>query len=274
MKGENINHLSAYLEKLQSQGKYTFLKSIAISDLNISPGSYKGAANRLIKKRRLAFIRPNFYVIVPFEYCSLECLPASWFIDDLMKYLNIPYYVGLLTAAAIYGAGHQQPNVFQVITKKCVRPINRGEVRIDFVYLKFLEQMPTIRMKTATGYMSVATPETTACDLIRYMSLSAQINNVATVLAELSEKLDAEKLLAIAQKTPIEVSIIQRLGYLLDYVNAQVKTDVLAKFVLENSNRYVPLVIGKTGENIDKKIEYDKNRRWKIIVNENVEPDL
>ena len=35
--------------------------------------------------------------------------------DYYTKTLGVPYYVGLLSAASIYGAGHQQANVFQVV---------------------------------------------------------------------------------------------------------------------------------------------------------------
>ena len=36
--------------------------------------------------------------------------PASWYIDDFMKAIGAPYYVGVLTAAALHGAAHQQPS--------------------------------------------------------------------------------------------------------------------------------------------------------------------
>jgi hypothetical protein len=36
-------------------------------------------------------------------------LPVYLFADDLMKSLKKNYYLGLYSAAAIHGAGHQQP---------------------------------------------------------------------------------------------------------------------------------------------------------------------
>ncbi|MGH7573003.1 MAG: type IV toxin-antitoxin system AbiEi family antitoxin domain-containing protein [Gemmatimonadota bacterium] len=56
----------------------------------------------------------------------------SWLIDDLMRFLEQPYYVGLLSAAAIHGAGYQQPMVFQVITDQPTREIRIGRQRIEF----------------------------------------------------------------------------------------------------------------------------------------------
>ena len=55
-------------------------------------------------------------IITP-EYAQSGMLPATLFIDDLMKSLNRKYYIGLHSAAALYGAAHQQPMEFFVITE-------------------------------------------------------------------------------------------------------------------------------------------------------------
>jgi len=43
------------------------------------------------------------------EYRVAGAPPASWYIDDFMKAVGTPYYVGVLTAAALHGAAHQAP---------------------------------------------------------------------------------------------------------------------------------------------------------------------
>jgi len=53
-----------------------------------------------------------------------------------MKHLNVDYYVGLLSAGLFYGATHQKPARFQVITNKRVKhPLQFGDVVIQLVYL-------------------------------------------------------------------------------------------------------------------------------------------
>ncbi len=47
-----------------------------------------------------------------------------------MRHLGQPYYVGLLSATAIHGAGRQQPMVFQVLTSKPTRQMRAGKVAI------------------------------------------------------------------------------------------------------------------------------------------------
>ncbi|MET0637788.1 MAG: type IV toxin-antitoxin system AbiEi family antitoxin [Chitinophagaceae bacterium] len=53
-----------------------------------------------------------------------------------MNSLNKKYYVGLLSAAALYGAAHQQPMEFFVITEKpALRNIKSKKLKINF-YVK------------------------------------------------------------------------------------------------------------------------------------------
>jgi len=87
--------------------------------------AFRKAASRLAKKNRIVRIRSGFFVIVPLEYRAAGVLPAEWFIADLMNYLEQPYYVGVLSAAALYGAAHQQPQQFQVVTTAPQRGIQK-----------------------------------------------------------------------------------------------------------------------------------------------------
>ena len=52
-------------------------------------------------------------------------------------------------------------------------------------------------------------------DLILYPHQSGGLNHIATVLTELVEKMDVEKLYELAEKNQ-EITWKQRLGYLLD----------------------------------------------------------
>jgi predicted transcriptional regulator of viral defense system len=76
--------------------------------------------------------------------------------------------------------------------------------------------------------MKVATPETTAWDLVRYFKAAGGLENVVTVLSQLAEKLDAKKLLD-AVKRHGEVIAAQRLGHLLDRAGRRDVTKGLAE---------------------------------------------
>ncbi len=163
------DRLSDLVDSLQATGQYVLTREQAGSALGVSEEALRKAVQRLVAKRRLAAPRRGFYVIVPVEYREAEAPPPSWFIDDLMKFLGQPYYVGLLSAAALHGPAHQQPQEFQVVTNKQLRSMNVGRARFHFFRKLHLERTPTMEVQTETGAMRVSTPESTALDLVRYI---------------------------------------------------------------------------------------------------------
>ena len=254
-----------WVEHLQSQGRYTFTRTQAESETERSFVAAQTALRRLKEHGRIVSPRRGFYVIVPPEYRATASPPASWFIDELMFYLDQPYYVGLLSAAAIHGAAHQQPMVFQVITSKPTREMRAGKVAIRFSMSSKASQMPVISMQTETGTMSVATPETTAFDLVRYQAGAGHLSNAATVLAELAERMDAQVLVSMAHL--VRLPDVQRLGYLLDAVGEDNLAGPLARWLDMRKPRIIAL---RPGEPADVEV----NQRWHVLPNEELEVDL
>jgi predicted transcriptional regulator of viral defense system len=160
--------VSAFADRLQARGTYTFSKADVRDVLPKSEIAIDNALRRLKKRGRIVTPRRGFYVIVPTEYRSAGSPPPSWFIDDLMRSLGQPYYVGLLSAAAIHGASHQQPMVFQVVTDRPTRQGAAGRSHITFHMSRDVGRTPLSRVQTETGTMAVSTPEATAFDLVRF----------------------------------------------------------------------------------------------------------
>ena len=133
----------------------------------------------------------------------------------LMRHEGHPYYVAFLKAAELHGATHQAVMEFQVATDKRLPRILAGRSIITFHYRKNIAavQRAVEKHKTETGYMNVSSVELTVLDLVRYPRTSGGIDNIATIISDLGDKLDMAKL---ARLTPqFELSVIQRLGYLL-----------------------------------------------------------
>lgn len=267
---QHIKHkrLTEFIDDLHAKGRYTFLRHEAFEALHISNNALKLALNRQVKKKRIAKPVNGFYVIVPLEYLSSEAPPASWFIDDLMKFLEQPYYVALLSAAALHGAAHQQPQEFQVITNKPLRPILCGRNRIRFVTKQNMEKSSTDLIKTPTGYIKVSTLETTAFDLIRYTEVAGHLNNIATVLSELSEKIHSDRLVKVVNDENIEAAYLQRVGFLLDITGSENKTKLLHQRLNKFSSvRISPL------STINPYEASQKNEKWRLYINEDIEAD-
>jgi predicted transcriptional regulator of viral defense system len=256
--------LPEYVDGLQQAGRYTFTREDTSQDLPLSPVAIKRAAERLIAQGRIVTPRRGFFVIVPLEYKSVGTPPASWFVDALMRFHRLPYYVGLLSAAALHGAAAQQPQEFQVLTNRQLRPAPVGRGRIRFLMKKNLQGTPVVAVKTETGSMRVSTPEATAVDLVRYAAHSGGWSNVAKVLTDLAEKIDPDRL-AEAARTADDVAAAQRLGYLLEQTGAGDKAGPLLKWVEAARPRTVPLRPDRPAANAV------RDRRWRLLVNEQIE---
>ncbi len=257
--------MSLWVEQLQSRGRYTFTRMQAESDTERSFVATQTALRRLKEQGRVVSPRRGFYIVVPPEYRAAGSPPASWFIDDLMRHLGQPYYVGILSAAAIHGAAHQQPQVFQVVTSKPTREMRAGKVTIRFSMSKLVERLPVIEKLTETGTMRIATPETCAIDLIRYPTAAGQLSNAAMVLSELAEHLDGQSLVKIAPLA--RLPDVQRLGYLLDTIGEGDVASQLAAWLHVQKPRPVPLHPGEPAD-------VDPDNRWHVRPNFELELDL
>jgi predicted transcriptional regulator of viral defense system len=261
-----FNALTAarFVEDLAVSGRHHFTIAEAVAALGVSVIAARAALRRLAAKGAIASPFRGFHVIVPPEYRLLGCLPPEQFIPQLMAHLGLGYYAGLLSAAQLHGAAHQRPQVFQVMVERNRAPITCGQVRVEFVARKGLARVPTALMNTPRDQLRVSSPEATALDLAGYSARAGGLDTVATVLAELAERLDPEKLAQAARLAPVPWG--QRLGHLLEAAGAGDRTGPLAAWVHDQAREYVPLVPGgRAGAG--------RSTRWRLLVNAEVEVD-
>lgn len=204
----------------------------------------------------------GLYVAIPPEFRSWGGVPAAHFVDPMMGHLGHDYYVCLLSAAETYGFAHQRPQVFQVMTPARLRDRKFGRVRIEFITSVHTSDRPVDAVNTPTGTMRVSTRETTVLDLVSFPQASGALFNVATIIGEmLTEKaVDVRRLAEIAASYP--ASIVQRTGWLLDYMAEQVDVEVDTEPLLPlASSRTTPTPLdpgfGRSGT---------LDRRWNVIV--------
>ncbi len=262
----NPGTLHNWIEALPGDGRYVFSLAEARSVSDASSEAVEATIRRLKRRGALVSPRRGFYVLVPPEHRAAGCPPATWFIDDLMRHLGRRYYVGLLSAAALHGAGHQQPMAFQVIADSSGRDIVLGRVRIELHVSNLVKGAATQSIRTETGSMVIATPETTAFDLVRFPAASGYWSNIATVLGELAEKLDPVKLAAGADR--VAQSDVQRLGWLLDLIAQRELAGALANELTHK--RLVAAPLSTVHDVSDAPLD----PRWRVLVNGDVEPDL
>jgi len=257
-----------FIDNMGGHGRHCFTIDEASKGLEKPRISVRAALRRLVNKGHLAIPHKGFYLIVPAKYRSFGCLPAEQFIPNLMQHLEVPYYVGLLSAAQYYGAAHQKPQQFQVVTKNYLSPISCGRIYIVFVMNQRISQVPTQQLNTETGYLTLSTPEATAIELVQYPRRSGGINNIMTVLMELAESMEASRLEECLSGMQVEVVTKQRLGYCLDFLEEKELSEAVFRHLSTMTLRTRPLVAGISTRNT----KHDK--KWGLFINYNVEPDL
>ncbi len=210
--------LSGYVSGLLSLGRTVFTAEEAEQALGIGHGAFLDAAERLQRREALLNLRQGFYVVVPPQYASWGAPPPAWYIDALMRREGQAYYVGLLKAAELHGATHQAVMEFQVVSAKRLPRIRAGRNLIVFYFRKDMEAVTAAieDRKTDTGTMKISSAALTALDLLRYPQASGGVDNVATVVSDLGQKIDPGQLAALSAL--VERPVVQRLGHLLEHL--------------------------------------------------------
>lgn len=258
--------LRDYIGSLQARGELTFTKDQAVRDLGITENAFLNSALRLIKKQALLKPFSGFYVIVAPEYRSSGGPPAIWYIDALMKFLEQPYYVGLLSAAAYHGATHQAVMELQVVTTKPLKLLRVGKSRIRFIVNKYTKKIPTTQVKTPQGPVPISTAGATAMDLVRFRKKSGGFSHIATVFVEMGKRIETGDLVKVAEIYR-DAPLVQRVGYLLDKFVEGVRLATLHGWLKFQRCSYKRLSGKRNGP------EIEINDKWMIICDVAVEPD-
>jgi predicted transcriptional regulator of viral defense system len=269
---EEAMYIEDWINHREQRGKYTFSRQeLAARFSHLSEQTIKNELKRIIKKGKIFPVFKGFYSIIPAGYALMGIVPPEFYIDDLMKHLARPYYVSLLNAAAFYGAAHQKPQVFSVITSyPALRNTTKKNTRIIFISTrKNIPQHWLRPFRGQNGDIQVSKPELTAADLISFQKITGGLNRACTVLYELMEVVKFGKLdKAFFDYVP--TSTIQRLGYLLENELEQAKQ---ADILYSKAKIYgcvfqkIPLKYSKPAK------DCETDTKWKIIINETIEID-
>lgn len=251
-------------DALISQGRYWVSTAEAAELTGVPTAHVYPGLQRL--RRRGAMFSParGFYVVVPPEYRSWGVLPGELFIDGMMRALGREYYVSLLTAAAMHGAAHQAPQVFQVMVDRHVAGRDIGRVRLRFYANEHLGEMRVEEHLLDTGRIRLATRETTLVDLVVHPDDAGGLSNIATVIVEIGD-LDVTQLTRLARVR--SRSVTRRLGWLLDQFRDDLELEPLREVARAGGGYPTRLV-----RSLPARGPIDPH--WNLQINSDVEPDL
>lgn len=254
----------ALADWLLSRGRQSVTTAEAAELLGVPASHVAPALARYRQRGHLFSPTKGLYVAIPPEFRSWGAVPASHFIDALMRHLGHDYYVCLLSAAEVHGFAHQRPQVFQVMCPARLRDRAFGRVRLHFVSSVHTSSRSVQAVNTPTGTMQVSTVETTVLDLVSFPNLSGALFNVATIIGDMLQEsaIDTVRLAKAAAGYP--AATVQRTGWLLDYMAERVEVDIETDPLLSlASARTTPTLLDSGGSH-----RGELDQRWNVIVNE------
>ena len=224
--------ISVWIDERLAKGAYSFtLENLIAEQPNKTEISITRSLSRLVKKEKIISIYKGFYIIIPPSYQNMGLLPPIMFIDDLMNFLERPYYISLLSAAAIFGAAHQQPQSHYVTTTlPAIRSTSKKGIQIRYISKRNFNNKYIVQKKTETGFVNVSNPLLTCIDLIKYHKTIGGLNRAVTIINELSEEI-REKDIDDGIFNVATNADLQRLGYIWEHeVNQKNLADNLYGF--------------------------------------------
>ncbi|WP_261859469.1 type IV toxin-antitoxin system AbiEi family antitoxin [Mycobacterium montefiorense] len=171
-----------------------------------------------------------------------------------------------MSAAAVHGAAHQAPQVFQVAVHRHVRDRAVGRTKFRFAMRDNVTVVPTERRTTRSGSLVVSTREVTMLDIATDITRAGGLNNAATVLVELADEgFDSAALVELSALFPAAAG--RRIGWILKNVGKRDGLEPLHAVVAARPAAASQLSpTGPTTGNTD--------HRWALRLNAEVEADI
>ena len=261
--------LNDWVKEQEQRGITTFsFQQIRCVFAERSEKTLRTDINRLISSKRIQNVYKGFYVIIPTQYRLKGVVPPTYYINELMEYIGKPYYVGLLSAAAIYGASHQRAMVTQIVT---IGPRSRTSNKNSLLDWNYRQQIPSelIESRNAEmGRINYSSAELTSVDIVQFASNIGGYQRAATVLAELVDVIDMSKMEGVLPYTT--TTAMQRFGYLLEFVLfEQDKADQLYEMLKKRNGYFNAVMMSSEHPASNDK----KSNRWRVNMNINIEID-
>jgi predicted transcriptional regulator of viral defense system len=230
-------------------------------------GSDKAADNVIESLRRKGWLERatwGEYLLVPPEQ-GPDALGDSNLLA-LASRIADPYYIGFGTAAAHYGLTTQHRSVIFVVTPVRLRPREVGESRVRIVNLSDKKFFGFEPVDVLSYKVMISDREKTTLDCIDRPALAGGVGEVATILANASRRFDWNKAAGYLERIN-SGALARRLGWLVDYVKADLPTDARDR-LLRLATRSRKTYLGPdpaSARAVQGAIGYDET--WRVFVN-------
>jgi predicted transcriptional regulator of viral defense system len=236
------------------------------STLDISHVRAKNILSKLARDGAAQRVGKGKYVIIPADVLYSR---KSYVADPLVLVSKLmkgsDYYVAYYSAAHIHGIAEQIPFKTTVAVLRQLRPIETGNVHVNFVNLKKSRFFGYEETKYMDVGLNVSDLEKTIVDCVDRQDLCSGIAEVIRTLSKAfeAEKLNWQKLGAYVKRFDNH-ALAQRLGFIIELLRdrkkIQVKQTIVDELLSLTGSKVYPLDIKapRRGE---------ISRKWRIINN-------
>lgn len=237
----------------------------------LSPHAVSNALVRLVRGGVIASVHKGFFVVIPTRYKMTGVVPPLFYMDALFRYLKRPYYASLLTAAKIWGASHQMAqSEFVTTIKPAITTSKAKNPLLNWVYRSHVPEKLVCVRNGEGGVIRYSSAEFTLLDLVQYAHLVGGLSAVATVLADLTEAVDFTRCDTKVLFDAVKGRVVQRAGFILeDILGEKDCADALYEAYRATGTALLWTDLRPGAKDAPQ----GSNLRWKIKINEKVEPD-
>jgi predicted transcriptional regulator of viral defense system len=224
--------------------------------------SHSAAKQQILRLKLVVRVshKQDFFLVLSPEEIPMGAPAAVKWLDDYFRWLKHPYYLALLSAAAVHDSQPQAVQVVQVMTDNKRRAIEIGRLKIQF-FLKTsgIEKVPVVQPAGYPAVLRVSSPEATALDLLRYSDRVGGYSRSEETILPMA-KLFKVGNLRCALDTEDEPALGQRLGFLLESAGHEMLAGIVHRWL----PRYVQWTLLAPGSNLKSR---QKIKKWKLIKN-------
>jgi len=263
-----------WIEDLPKRGRIAFsANDVKVQFPELTKSALQSLIRRMVTRKQVCSIWKNYYVVIPDEYALRGYVPPIEYVDNLMSYLGHNYYVGLLSAAALYGSSHQQPQSFMIVSNsEDIKSKVNHNVNLRF-FIKSNINDEFIQQKNASyGEIKISNPIMTALDLIMYENRIGGLERAATVIDGLVDEL------SIIDSNPtlwnsFPIPVIQRFGYIIEVVLGYSELgDALYQKICMLDKSFRKNLLDPRLKQVNN-INYPYDSKWKLYINATLEVD-
>lgn len=257
-----------YIKYLLSIESYSFSLDEIAAETGGSSNSLKFELLRLSEKGEVLNLRKGFYLIITPRYSSVKKLPIQLYCDKLFRSLNRNYYLGLFSAAKLYGASHQQVQRDYIITEKPkLNDISKKTIDIRFFTTSNWSDKSIHIKKSDAGIFKISSPALTIADLIHYQTKLGGVNRISAVIEELAEELTESDMQELLTWYPNR-STLQRFGFLLEQFGVGEVFQEMIYSGLE-AKKFFPVLLSPKSDEKPGAVD----NKWKVVPNVKLESD-